>query len=225
MSSRSVNIGILWVYTTFVKNLTNSIPKCYFQIMKKKIITTSILIFFSFLSFFACFKFAQNLDYTLRTDALNYHTTAINLIQKGYFGYPIFEGSNAYITPFYPLFLALIYKLFGLGNILAVQIIQSLLLIASGILTYFIIKKITDKRIFSIIGAIIYLIYPPFIAGSMQLLTETLYNFCFLLYLFFVIKYLQFPSSGGVPRRGGVVSLQKFNKTALFSLDTNPKVC
>ena len=170
---------------------------------KNQIITSLILALFSALSFIACLKFAQNLDYTLRTDALNYHTTAINLIEKSYFGY-LSDVPNAYITPLYPLFLALIYKIFGSYSIFNVQIIQSLLFIASGILTYFIIKMVVESsmraersnpatfkiNIFAIFGACVFLSYPPFISAAIQLLTETLYVFFFLLYLFFVIKYL-----------------------------------
>jgi len=123
-------------------------------------------------------------EYTLMTDALNYHNLAAQLASGGEFGYASAEA-NAYITPLYPLFMSLFYRIFGSdGGMLAVQIVQSFLGAGTAVIGYLICKRFFSRAA-GVIAAVFLAFYPPFIMGSMCLLTECFYVFLFMVYLYF----------------------------------------
>lgn len=129
-------------------------------------------------------KAVYTIDYKLSGDARNYHIMAVQLIEKGIFGYKS-TSPNAYVTPGYPLFLVLIYKLFGASaetGIHTVKIIQAILGSLSIALMYFIGKRTYNKSC-GIMAALFFAIYPTFIICTTTLLTEVFYTFFFLLYL------------------------------------------
>jgi len=72
-------------------------------------------------------------------DELNYDMFAMSLLERHEFG--VNGAPTAYITPFYPLFLAGVYFLFG-HNYIAVHIIQALLGASLCLMLYFIAKEV-----------------------------------------------------------------------------------
>ncbi len=141
--------------------------------------------------------FALNMNHPpLKNDAYNYDVMAKNFLDKGYLGYTDSYSlhrpaliPNAVITPGYPLFLSAVYAVFGYKDgspLVAVRIIQAIIGSLSCFLIYLIGVRIKNRKV-GLIGAFIYAIYPSFVWATTLILTETLYNFMFLLYL-----YIQF---------------------------------
>ena len=166
-------------------------------------------------------------EYTLMTDALNYHNLAIQLAAGGEFGYMSTEA-NAYITPLYPLFMSLFYRIFGSdGGMLAVQIMQSILGAGTAVIGYFICKRFFSRAA-GVIAAVFLAFYPPFIMGSMCLLTECFYVFLFIIYLYFQLKSL-YASNGALKERlllsgisGALFALCVLTRPAIFPIFVFP---
>ncbi|MDR0406287.1 MAG: glycosyltransferase family 39 protein [Clostridiales bacterium] len=143
--------------------------------------------------------FAYHVNFTnlhlgteLGHDEYYYSQMAVNLVERGVFGYMTDGEPNAYVTPGFPLFLALIYAVFGHGarSVLYVKIIQAVLSAISIFLVFLIGKKISD-RLTGLIAAVMVAFYPPLIFYSRFLLTETLYIFMFLLYFLVQLTALE----------------------------------
>lgn len=124
----------------------------------------------------------------LSGDAKNYDIMVKQFLTKGFLGY-MSNTPNAYVTPGYPLFLALIYKIFGFSNgspLQAVRIIQSVLSVLTVLLIFFIGREIKNSKV-GIMAALISAIYPTFVWASTLILTETVYTFIFMVYLYLQI--------------------------------------
>lgn len=86
-------------------------------------------------------------------DQTEYHFYALQMLHKGLVSWqPRLYG--------YPLFLSLIYKLFGEGNLLAVFVAQSIVDTLTGLIIYLIAKKIFKNQKIAIISFILYLFNP-----------------------------------------------------------------
>jgi 4-amino-4-deoxy-L-arabinose transferase-like glycosyltransferase len=158
----------------------------------KNALTFAVLIFIFLISLSYRIIFVYNVNFTglhmgtgLGHDEYYYNKTAANLIEHGVFGYMTDAVPNAYITPGYPLFLAAVYSVFGIGEsgILYAKLIQAFLSSFSVLLVFLIGKKISDTKV-GIISAAFVSVYPPLVFYSRFLLTETLYIFLFLLYFY-----------------------------------------
>lgn len=133
--------------------------------------------------------FAQNIHYTdlyngspYMHDEYNYINMVKNLLTNGTYGY--WGGSDAYVSPGYPLFMAVVMAIFGTGDvgILAIKIVQALLSAASIGLVFWLSYQITKTLWVGLIAALLLALYPPLILYSRYMLTETLYIFIFLVY-------------------------------------------
>jgi 4-amino-4-deoxy-L-arabinose transferase-like glycosyltransferase len=159
--------------------------------MKKNISAILIIIIF-LLSLFLRLYAVKNVEYKMEYDSLNYHNMAKQFLEKGYLGYGIGVESkepNAYITPGYPIFIAGVYHLAGdTGEIgiLSVKVVQAVLSAITVLLVYFIGKKIANFTV-GILAAFFMMVYPSFSIVSAFHLTETLYTFLFILYLYLQI--------------------------------------
>ena len=125
-------------------------------------------------------------------DEYNYLQMAINIVEKGVYGY-LSEAPNAYVTPAYPLFIALCFKIFGGSSpevIFYIKIIQAALSAVSIILVFMIGKKLRGNCA-GLIAAAFTALYPPLMLYSRYILTETLYIFLFLIYLLLQITALE----------------------------------
>lgn len=159
--------------------------------MKKNIANILIIIIFLLSLFFRIYA-VKKVEYKMEYDSLNYHNMAKQFLEKGYLGYgigTIAKGPNAYITPGYPIFIAGVYYLAGdTGEIgiLSVKVVQAVLSAITVLLVYLIGKRIANPVV-GILAALFMMVYPSFLIVSAFHLTETLYTFLFILYLYLQI--------------------------------------
>lgn len=173
---------------SFFKRLT---PKQLFLI---EAISISILVIVALL---LRLKFVFGMNHSpLVTDALNYDVMTRQFLDKGFLGY-IADKPNAYITPGYPFFLSLIYLIFGYkagSPITQVRVVQSLFGALTCLVVYFIGKKAKNKTV-GFTAAAVYAVYPTFVWSPSLILTETIYNFFFLLYIYLQVRILETKSN------------------------------
>ena len=132
-------------------------------------------------------------EYRLTYDAWNYHNMAKQFLSEGILGYKTDVPSgepNAYITPGYPLFLSAIYAVSPDENmgIYYVKIVQAVLGTLTALLGYLIAKRLAGN-IAGWIAFVLMVVYPTYIVMPLFLLTETLYTFLFLLYIFLQVFF------------------------------------
>lgn len=114
-------------------------------------------------------------------DALEYDQTALNLINgKGFCDEA--KSPSAFTPPFYPIFLASTYKVFG-HNYMIVRMIQAVLGSLLCLIIYAIATAIFSSNI-GLVSSLIAAVYPAFTFfdyGPAYLITETLFMslFCF----------------------------------------------
>jgi len=121
-------------------------------------------------------------------DAHNYDVMVKQLLDKKILGYAS-ESPNAFTTPGFPIFLAIIYKIFGYADgspVMAVRVIQIILGTLTILFLHLLAKHISNWRV-GLITAFFASIYLVAIWVPTTILTETLYTFLFILYL-----YIQF---------------------------------
>lgn len=148
------------------------------------------------LSLIVMFSFAIRLYYLLTVkppeltgDALNYDIMAKQFLDNGFLGYDYYHKKsgepNALVTPGYPLFLSIIYGIFGYKNhspLFEVRLIQIILASLTTGLLYLVSKKLFNSVAMAALSAVFYSIYLVAIWVPTLLLTETLYTFLFILY-------------------------------------------
>ena len=158
-------------------------------ILKEIIPIAAILIFALLLRLYYLFNTPQP---ELIYDAHHYDVMAKQFLEKGFLGYAS-SKPNAYTTPGYPLFLALLYKIFGYSGgspLTQVRVIQILLSVMTIAVLYLLAKDTANKRV-GLITAFFCSVYLVFIWVPTLILTETLYTFLFILYLYMQFKAMR----------------------------------
>ena len=128
-------------------------------------------------------------------DEKYYDELARQLLDTGVYGYRS-HTPNAYVTPGYPVFLAIVYKFsrFFFGyytNIVEnARTFQAVLLIISIALMYLIARKIGGKKV-ALFSALIGALYPSMIWSAGSVLTEVLFTTVFLAYFFTIMVALE----------------------------------
>lgn len=121
-------------------------------------------------------------------DMVHYDHLAVTIMLHHVYSYWGFQ-SDGFVTPGYPLFLVACYSIANLftGNhnlqILVVFYVQGLLSTLSVGLLYLIAKRSLPKWI-SFCVALLFAVYSPSISASQLLLTETLYVFLLLAFVY-----------------------------------------
>lgn len=169
---------------SFLKELNSK------QVMIVEVIVVIILIVFALL---LRFKFVFGMNHPpLLTDAHNYDVMAKQLLDKNVFGY-MTDKSSAYVTPGYPFFLAAIYYVFGNGEaspLLQVRVVQAILGALTCFIVYLIGKRLKNVTV-GLIAGFAYAIYPTFAWSPSLILTETIYNFFFMLYIYLQVRIFE----------------------------------
>lgn len=145
----------------------------------------SRLLFYSVLAIALWFRldFVLGVDVPLHSDMASFDARAMSILQHGQFavgGDQIGFAASTYRPPFYPLFLAGIYAIFGHSQ-LPVYIIQALLGTLTVALTYWLAHNMLDNTpvwireaaALSAMGLVA--TYPSIVAYSGILLSETLF--------------------------------------------------
>ena len=125
----------------------------------------------------------------LLTDAHNYDLMTRQFMEKGFLGYDSLKP-NSYITPGYPLFLSLLYAIFGFKDaspLLQVRIAQGILGALTCLIIYFIGKSVKNRKT-GFIAGLLYACYPPFIWACSLILTEVAFSFMFFLYIMLQVQ-------------------------------------
>ena len=121
--------------------------------------------------------------YPIISDSADYDNAALTLLQEKKF----LPSGGVLYPPGYLFFLAIIYAVFG-HNYDAVYIIQFLLLGGIGTIVYFIGKnrlQFSDKQ--AVIVSIVTIGWPYFILYPMLLMSEILFIFLFLLFVYYFL--------------------------------------
>ena len=118
----------------------------------------------------------------LTNDTHSYHSTALAWIQAGSFSLSIehLEIPETIRTPGYPLFLGIIYKIFG-KSYKAVVLVQILLSILSIYFIY-LIGTLIHKETTGLIMALAFSFDPVTISMNYKILSETLFLFFLILF-------------------------------------------
>ena len=120
-----------------------------------------------------------------KADAYVYDGLAVSLNHGD--GYVNKDGApHSLYPPLYPLFLSIIYTLFG-HSYVAVKVVQSIIGAFSCVLIFLIGKKM-HSAILGILSAAISIAYLPFIKSAERLLSELLFTFFLLLIVFYLLK-------------------------------------
>ena len=96
-------------------------------------------------------------------------------------------GFNTYLPPLYPLFLRIIYMIFGDYNYNAVYIAQGIISALMILMAYDIVRRISNE-VAALSAAAICAVYPNFIVYGLTTMTETLSIFISLLLVWLMFK-------------------------------------
>ncbi|MCK4539883.1 glycosyltransferase family 39 protein [Candidatus Parcubacteria bacterium] len=142
---------------------------------------------------------------TVESDSIYYDTIALNLSEK--YEYTKFKKQDFLISPGYPFFLSLIYKIFGQNHIL-VYYIQFLLLAGISSIAYLICKKYYKfKNWQAIIPGLIIIFWPYYILHSSFLYTEIFYSFLLAIFAYFLFNYIDKPNYKKSVLLGVIISI------------------
>jgi 4-amino-4-deoxy-L-arabinose transferase-like glycosyltransferase len=124
-------------------------------------------------------------------DAMTYDTLAQNFVKTG-------KGSDGFFwqSPFYPLFLSMIYKFFGTSMIL-VKILQAILGAFTCFLTYRLGTMLFDQKT-GFTAGIISAFYIPMLFFEMELLAAGWATFFSVLLIFLLLRQIKAPNNRNI---------------------------
>ncbi|PKM47160.1 MAG: hypothetical protein CVV03_04735 [Firmicutes bacterium HGW-Firmicutes-8] len=126
---------------------------------------------------------------TLTHDEVGYHRMTLQLLDERIMGY-YSHTPRAFVTPGYPLFLALAYftgRLLHIEPMLAGRTFQVIISVFSVLFVYLIARKAGGPRagmIGAILAAVLAAVYQPSFMANNRILTEVLYTFLLLVYVY-----------------------------------------
>lgn len=129
----------------------------------------ALLLRIGFILFYDNAKMLINEHYA--ADERSYEQVAVNLLQGK--GFVNDAGLYSYRAPAYPLFLAILYFIFG-QSLVAVRFVQVIIGALTCLVIYSVGKEVFDERV-GLISAFICAIYYPFIQQVGYLITEILF--------------------------------------------------
>lgn len=124
----------------------------------------------------------------LSHDEIGYHQMTEQFLAKGFLGYYA-DKPTAFVTPGYPLFLAAIYSVVkairgaAADPLPVVRTVQALLSVGTVYLV-FAVGRSTGRRSIGFIAAALVAAYPPMLMANNRILTEVLYTFLLLWYVY-----------------------------------------
>ncbi len=121
-------------------------------------------------------------------DSCEYRLYALNMIKYHTFSYsrepPIIPSTHR--TPVYPLFIAIIYSIFGVKDIF-IYVIQALISTVTCLIIYFIALELFHKRIIAFLSGVAVALYPFLSWFVSTVMVETLFAFLLAATLLFII--------------------------------------
>lgn len=161
-------------------------------------------------------------------DMVHYDHSAVMLITHHVYTYWA-SAPNAQVTPGYPIFLMLAYKLGWLTahshfrELHAALAIQAVL---SGVTVWFVyrIARLAIPWGWAFFAAFLWATYPPSVWASQLILTETLYVFLLYLYVWSFLSAVRKPSTGTWLLSGLLLGLTGLVRPTVFPLLVAPVV-
>lgn len=136
------------------------------------------------------FIFRQKIDPTaLFIDSMAYKATALNIIEHGNFSDPDQTMPNNFRAPAYPLWLALIYLIFG--SFKFAILVGIIVFSFTAPLTYLIAKELFNEKVALVSGLLVaFEPWAAFLTGT--IMSEQLFMPIFLLSVYLFIRYLKY---------------------------------
>lgn len=137
------------------------------------------------LAFYLRVEFIQNVSHDMSPDAVNYFNMARQLIEKGFYGYNS-TTPNAYVTPGYPLFVAINYFIADKLNwspLALTRYVQIFLSMCTLVMIYCLTRKLAKNGLVALLAVFVTAIYPPFVWANGAILTEVLGTFFLIGYI------------------------------------------
>lgn len=135
-----------------------------------------ILVFGLSLRLFCLFAFPQ----PIKGDSPAYDKSALSFIN----GEGLMHAADR--VPLYPLFLALVYMVFG-HSYIVVYLAQVIIDIFSAFLIYHISLRVFKDIKTSLLSVLMYAVYPTFVLNTITLLSETLFTFLLCLFVLAIL--------------------------------------
>lgn len=141
------------------------------------------------------FKYGNEL--TLASDDLNYIESAVYLLKKNALVFHNYNEPTVFIMPGYPLFLAMIFRIFGyaIAGYQMVRVIQAIISCITILMVFKISVILFDMKV-ALLSAFLTSFYIPNIITSGYLLTETLFTALLYILLYYSLVYSDSPSMG-----------------------------
>ncbi|MGB4076814.1 MAG: glycosyltransferase family 39 protein [Minisyncoccia bacterium] len=121
----------------------------------------------------------------IRDDSEEYAALGKHVAELGMFSTDG-EVPNTIRVPVYPLFLAVVYAL--TGSYAFVPFLQIILVFCTSVLIYFFAVRLAEKRIAGMLASGFYLLNPSTIFYAMTVMTETLYIFLLVSFVYVVFS-------------------------------------
>lgn len=151
-------------------------------------------------------RIAVEKEIILKGDANGYHKLAKTIINHHRFAYDVKSESEVLRTPGYPLFVSLIYVLFGIRP-WVVLLFQILFDTSICFIFFSIIQRLLDTKI-ALISSLLYSLDPLFTLYSCMLISDIFFVFFIVLGFYFFIR--------GIINKGSKSSLIFFGFTGFF---------
>lgn len=159
----------------------------------------------------------------LSGDAANYVRMVKRFVETGLFSFWGGEP-DAYVTPGYPLFLALFFKVFLHTNhdpLMVVYIAQIILSVLTVLGLYLLGRRVCNP-LAGYLAAAAYALYPTAIWSTCLILTETLYIFLFVWYAYLVFHAMERESPVWTAVAGAVLGLAVLVRPSIAPLAIFP---
>lgn len=159
----------------------------------KKIIYWSSIALIFIVALVLRLDFIQSVYHKTSPDAVNYAKMADQLLSEGIYGYNS-EKPNAYVTPGYPIFLAIHFYTaddWGVDRLALVRYTQVILSMLTLWLIYSLAYRLSASRRAAAGALALSAVYPAFIWANGAILTEVLGTFFLLAYLLMQVQALQ----------------------------------
>lgn len=135
----------------------------------------------------SAFVYKSGFSFPVISDADDYHQIASTLVTDGY--YKTISDKEIIYPPLYPLMLAGVYKLFGIGNTSAVYTLQYIFVGIIALFTFFVLtKRLKMHALLGLTGALLILFWPYFLTYTFIVASEILYTLLLVMALYVLTK-------------------------------------
>lgn len=148
-------------------------------------------------------------------DAAFYDNAARWFMNSGAFAISDAMQPSAWAMPGYPIFLAVVYWVFGDGSsgLVAARVIQAVLSVLTIVLLYRVALRVKGRRA-GLAVVILAGLYPPFTLANTHINTEVLYTFLLVLVVLLGVRLLDHPSWRMAAGFGIVLALTAYVRPA-----------